>query len=176
MKLLSRKEPMFRRRLRGYLVARRKSVSIGKGCVLSNVDFTDGVTIEDYVRIIGDPRVIIGRDAYINCFSMIAGEITIGANVLISQYVNIWGRAHRFQEKDRLIWDQYGRHGIDDQGYDVAAVAIGRGAWIGPHVTVFRGITIGEGAVIGANSVVTGDVPAFGICYGTPARVVRYRT
>jgi acetyltransferase-like isoleucine patch superfamily enzyme len=89
--------------------------------------------------------------------------------------VNIWGRAHRFHKKDILIWDQFGVHGKDDQGYDIQPVVIGEGVWIGPLVTVFRGVTIGEGAVIGANSVVTKDIPAYAVAWGVPAMVQKYR-
>lgn len=171
----TKKDPIFLRRIRGIIVSKKKSVTIGRGCIVSGVHFSNGVTIEDYVRLLGDPKIILGKDVYINCFSMISGEITVEDNVLISQFVNIWGRAHRFMEKERLIWDQYGKHGVTDQGYDIAPVIIKRGAWIGPHVTVFRGVTIGTGAVIGANSVVTKNIPDFAVCYGSPARVVKFR-
>jgi len=106
---------------------------------------------------------------------MISGEIRIEDNVLISQYVNIWGSAHRFIEKNKLVWDQYGKHGVTDQGYDIAPVVIKRGSWIGPQVVIFRGVTIGEGAIIGANSTVTKDIPDFAVAYGSPAHVVKYR-
>lgn len=171
----ARKEALLVRRIRGLIVSKGKKVMIGKGCVVSGVIFSKGVTIEDYVRIMGEPTVYLGKDVYINCFSMISGEIQIEENVLISQYVNIWGRAHRFMDKDRLIWDQYGEHGVTDQGYDNAPVVIKRGAWIGPHVTIFRGVTVGKGAIIGANAVVTKDTPDFSVSYGVPARVIKYR-
>ncbi len=174
-KAFSSKEPHFIRRLRGRIVSRGKDVSIGRGCVINGVDFSCGVTIEDYVRIVGDPKVVIGQDVYINCFTMISGEIIIEDNVLISQFVNIWGRAHRFMEKDKLIWDQYGQHGITDQGYDIQPIKIKSGAWIGPHVTIFRGVIIGKGAVIGANAVVAKDVPEYAVCFGVPARVAKFR-
>lgn len=173
--LLARKNPLFIRRLRGYIVSRGKKVKIGRGCVISNTDFSDGVTIEDYVRIIGSPKISIGKDVYINCFTMICGDITIEDNVLISQFVNIWGRAHRYMKKNVLIWDQHGKHGTTDQGYDVQPVIIRSGAWIGPHVTVSRGVVIGTGAVIGANAVVTKDIPDYAVCFGVPARVVKFR-
>lgn len=173
--LLSRKEPAWVRRVRGRILSGKSRVSIGRGCVISGAKIAEGACIEDYVRIIGAPRVILGRDVYVNCFSMISGEIYIEDNVMISQFACIWGRAHRFSKRDVLIWDQHGVHGQTDQGYDVAPIRIRRGAWIGPHVTVFRGVTIGEGAVIGANAVVTSDVPDYAVCYGVPARVVKYR-
>jgi len=53
--------------------------------------------------------------------------------------------------------------------------AIGHDVWIGCNSTVLRGVTIGDGAVIGANSLVNKDVPAFAIAVGSPARVVKYR-
>lgn len=171
----ARKDPLLIRRIRGFVISRKKKVYIGRDCVINKVVFSNGVTIEDYVRILGNPQVHIGKDVYINCFTMISGEITIEDNVLISQFVNIWGRAHRFMEKDKLIWDQYGQHGVTDQGYDVQPVTIKVGAWIGPHVTISRGVTIGRGAVIGANAVVTKDVPDYAVCFGVPAKVVKFR-
>lgn len=52
---------------------------------------------------------------------------------------------------------------------------IGHDVWIGVGAVVLRGVIVGDGAVIGANSVVTRDVPAFGIVVGAPARLLRYR-
>lgn len=164
------------RRLRGLIVSKYTSVQIGRGCQLNNVIFSSGCTVGDYVRLTGTPQITLGKDCYINCFTMIGGEVTIGNNVLISQFVNIWGRAHRFDKKDQLIWDQHGTHGQDDQGYDVKPISIGDGAWIGPHVTIFRGVKIGRGAVVGANSVVTKDIEDFAIAWGVPAAVKRFRT
>jgi len=170
-----KKENSVFRRLRGRLISGKSKVSIGRGCVISNTIFSKGVTVEDYIRIMGNPKIRIGEDAYINCFTMISGDITIEENVLISQFVNIWGRAHRFIKKNKLIWDQYGKHGITDQGYDIQPVVIKKGAWIGPHVTIFRGVTIGKGAVIGANAVVTKNIPDYAVCFGAPAKIVKYR-
>jgi maltose O-acetyltransferase len=47
--------------------------------------------------------------------------------------------------------------------------------WIGARVIVLPGVTIGKGAIIGAGAVVTKDVPAYAICVGNPARVIRFR-
>ena len=174
-RILCEKENLWFRRLRGKLLSGKSRVSIGRGCVISSTSFSEGVTIEDYVRIMGNPKVKIGENVYINCFTMINGDITIEENVLISQFVNIWGSAHRFMKKDIAIWDQYGKHGITDQGHDVKPIIIKKGAWIGPHVTIFRGVTIGEGAVIGAGGVVTKSVPDYAVCFGIPAKIVKYR-
>lgn len=54
-------------------------------------------------------------------------------------------------------------------------VVIGNDVWIGTKATILRGVKIGNGAVIGANSVVTRDIPDFAIAVGAPARVIKYR-
>ncbi len=52
---------------------------------------------------------------------------------------------------------------------------IGHDVWIGANATVLRGVEVGNGAVIGANSMVNKDVPPYAIVGGTPARIIRYR-
>ena len=66
--------------------------------------------------------------------------------------------------------------GLRHSGHDSAPIHIGRNAWIGRGVTVLGGVTIGERAVVGANSVVTRDVPAGSIAVGAPARVLEGRS
>jgi len=48
--------------------------------------------------------------------------------------------------------------------------------WLGAKATVSRGVRIGQGAVIGANAVVTRDIPDYGVAVGVPARVIRTRS
>lgn len=74
-----------------------------------------------------------------------------------------------------------GLHGYDNaeepykyQGMSrIAPIRIGRGSWIGQNVVIMPGVTVGELCIIGANSVVSKDVPARSIALGVPARVVR---
>ena len=58
-------------------------------------------------------------------------------------------------------------------GVKIAPVRIANRAWLGFNVAVLPGVTVGEGAVVGACSVVTRDVPAWTIAAGNPARVLR---
>jgi acetyltransferase-like isoleucine patch superfamily enzyme len=80
-------------------------------------------------------------------------------------------------------------HAIDEVGIPIArstwvgdrsargadSVHVGRDVWIGGHSTVLSGVRIGDGAVVGAGSVVTKDIPPFSIAVGVPARVMRMR-
>jgi acetyltransferase-like isoleucine patch superfamily enzyme len=54
-------------------------------------------------------------------------------------------------------------------------ITIGRNVWLGARTTVLKGVTIGDGAIVSAGSVVTRDVPSFGMAMGVPARVVSWR-
>lgn len=63
---------------------------------------------------------------------------------------------------------------VSDLGYPPAPVRIKKGAWLGLHSIVLGGVTIGEGSVIAAGSVVTKDVPDFALAGGTPAKVLKY--
>jgi len=58
---------------------------------------------------------------------------------------------------------------------DIAPVHIGNDVWIGDCAFIKNGVTIGDGAIIGAHSVVTHDVPPYAIAVGIPARVIKYR-
>jgi len=162
----------FSQKFKGYLHSGKWTVRIGKYVLLSNVCLTDGVTINDFCRLFGDERIQIGENVYINCFCMMYGDIIIEKNVLISQFVNIWGRSHRFSIKDEPIWLQ---HDIGGQGYKTGKIVIEEDSWIGPHVTILRGVTIGKGSVIGAGAVVTKDVPDYAVVFGIPAEIKYYR-
>ncbi|MGC8751800.1 DapH/DapD/GlmU-related protein, partial [Hydrotalea sp.] len=49
-------------------------------------------------------------------------------------------------------------------------------AWIGFNVIILKGVTIGEGAIVGAGSVVTKDVPPYAVVAGNPAKIIKYTT
>ena len=57
---------------------------------------------------------------------------------------------------------------------NIKPIIIGNNVWLGFDVVVLKGVTIGDGAIIGAKSVVTRDIPAWSIAAGNPAQVVKY--
>ena len=88
-----------------------------------------------------------------------ADEITIGNNTFIGR--DVW------------IRDNNGGHHIIQTGYtDKAPIRIGDYVWIGSNVQIMKGVTIGDGAVIAGNSVVTTNIPARAMASGNPAKLV----
>jgi acetyltransferase-like isoleucine patch superfamily enzyme len=106
-----------------------------------------------------------GSGCYVGHSSTIAAHerITIGSNVMIADFVTIRDHEHRF--------DQPGLP-IRAQGVRSAAITIGDNVWIGSKATITSGVALGDSSVIGANSVVTHDVPPFSIVGGVPARLI----
>lgn len=144
---------------------KRKKVILHHDTSISRVEFKGKAVIEPYCRIIGDNKITIGDNFYANVGCHFLGEITIGNNVLVGPKTVIWGRDHGIS-KDQLI---------SDQGHIKLPIIIEDDVWIGANATILKGIKIGKGAVIGAGSVVTKDVPEYAIAVGNPARVVKYR-
>lgn len=110
---------------------------------------------------IGD-QVSINRDVTIDASD--GGHIRIGNNCLIGPYVLIRSADHAFGDSAKPI---------RCQGHTGGCIVIEDNCWIGGHVTVTRDVTIGTGSVIGANSVVTRDIPPFSLAAGNPAKVIR---
>lgn len=118
----------------------------------------------------------IGARTFIGRSNLIAAQsIEIGDDVLISWDVSIVDHdSHALdfavRAKDVLDW----AHGQKDwQHVAIAPVRICDKAWIGFGATILKGITIGEGAVVAAKSVVTKDVPPWTLVGGNPARFIR---
>jgi maltose O-acetyltransferase len=103
----------------------------------------------------------IGLNAYLN------RDVKIGKHVLMGQNVTILTTRHEFENPNIPIHEQ----GTSER----RPVRVGDDVWIGANSILLPGITIGDGAVIGAGSVVTRDIPPFAVVAGNPARVIRRR-
>ena len=135
----------------------------------------DGVSLFSGSRfVLGDisinqnAAIHIGARSIINVGGYISGEggLEIGQEVLIGPHVRIFSAGHAIHGGEISIY----RNPLT-----YASVSIDNGAWIGGGSTVLPGIRIGKGAVVGAGSVVTHDVPDFAIVAGNPARLLHYR-
>jgi acetyltransferase-like isoleucine patch superfamily enzyme len=101
------------------------------------------------------------------------GYLTIGAALSVTIEDDVLIAGHVF-----ISDNQHGMGRVDvpfkyQPLERIAPVRIGRGTWLGEHVVVLSGVSIGEMCVIGANSVVTGSIPPRCVAVGSPARVVR---
>ena len=112
-----------------------------------------------------DPRIVIGNRVTATGGLTLAAlhAITIEDDVMLAGNVFISDASHGFEHAD----EPYKYQPMSR----IAAVTIKRGCWIGQNVVVMPGVTIGEMAIVGANSVVTHDVPPRSIVAGSPARV-----
>lgn len=113
-------------------------------------------------------KLEIGDNNYFNnrlkivCFDF----IRIGNDCIVGDSVHFYDQNHRFGKLDRPI---------REQGYATDPICIGNDVWIGARCVILKGVTIGNGAIIGAGSVVTHSIPAYAIAGGIPARVLKMR-
>ena len=132
-----------------------------------------GLTLQAWDTFAGEhftPSLIIGDDVMLTDYIQIscAKEIRIGNNVLIGQGAYISDNSHGDADASAI-----GIPPLDRKLTSKGPVHIGNNVWIGRCSTILSGVTIGENAIIGANSVVTKDVPANCVAAGVPAKVLR---
>ena len=139
-------------KLRGFL-----SRPAFKSCG-ANLQVAGGVTVNFTTR------VELGRDVYLaqGCWLHAAGDITLEDGVQVGPYAALVSADHT--EVD-------GSYRFGESA--VAPIRICRGAWIAAHATVTKGIVVGRGALLGANSVATRDIPPFAKAGGVPARAIQ---
>ena len=147
------------------VLLKKRGVIVHHHSYISNLDFEGKATIEPYCRLNGDPKIKIGKNFYLNSNCHILGDIDIGDNVLIGPQTVIWGRDHGILKKDLIA----------NQPHKKEKIIIGNDVWIGAHATILKGVTIGNGAVIAAGSLVLKDVPEYAVMGGVPAKILKYR-
>lgn len=109
-------------------------------------------------------RVTLGENFFSNYnLVILAGnEVTFGDNVLIGPNCGIYGAGHAFDVKRRVEGLEYAR-----------PIRIGNNVWIGGHVSIVSGVTIGDDCIIAAGSVVVSDIPSGVLAGGNPCKVIR---
>ena len=141
-----------------------RAIEIPRG--YCDIRLADGVALDRGVVLLisgqsrGAEKIAIGRTAYINRLTMIdaSERIEIGANAMIGPFCYITDHDHVIGSSDALVSEP---------------TRIGERCWLGAHVTVLKGVSIGDDTVIGAGSVVTKSLPPRVIAVGNPARVLR---
>ena len=120
-----------------------------------------------WLTLPGEARVRIGGGTFLNIGVMVAAQhlVEIGDHCMFAIGCFVTDANHRFDQLDKPVTWQ----GFTSKG----PTRVGDNVWCGANVVITSGVTVGERCVIGANSVVTGDLPPFSIAAGVPARVLR---
>lgn len=129
----------------------------------------DNLIIHQGVRFRGIHRIRAGRNVQIGVdnFLQASGGLTLEDDVMLGPGVKIWTINHRFDNPDLPIYDQ---------GYQYKPVHIGKGVWLGANVFVLPGVTLPEGCVVTAGSLVgIKRYPPWSILSGNPCRVIGNR-
>jgi acetyltransferase-like isoleucine patch superfamily enzyme len=129
----------------------------------------DDVAIDDNCRLLSANNAVlkigrntaIGKDCIFNC----GADLTIGKKCLFGSTIYI-------NSSDHVI---SGKGFIKDSGYVHEPIVIEDGSFIGGLVSIKKGVKIKKGAVVGANSVVTHDLPEYSINVGVPAKTIKIR-
>jgi galactoside O-acetyltransferase len=146
--------------------------------------------LEEGIRIVGFDRIAIGDGVGIMFNSSIyaqRGECVIGEGTSINANVHIGAADGRIdigrkvligpncvlRAADHEFADS--RRAISEQGHRPGEIVLEDDVWLGANVVVTRNVRIGAGAVVGAGSVVTSDIPPYAMAAGVPARVIRMR-
>ena len=135
-----------------------------------NIFITDNAAIKEGARICScneDAIIKIGKNTTIGYHNFIyaSEKIIIGDDCLIAPFVYIVDSNHKI-DRDKKI---------NRQPNETSPIIIGNDVWIASHVTILKGVTIGDGVVIAANSLVNKDVEPYSIVGGSPAKKIGER-
>lgn len=148
-----------------------QGVYIGKNCSLKgkeHITLEDAVVVRPYAQIWSGGTVRIGQGSEIGerCRISIANSLNIGEKVLLSPNIYITDCDHEYRNLKIPVIDQ----GVVQKGQ---TVTIGDSSYIGINAVIVGNVKIGKHCVIGANSVVTKNVPDYCVAVGSPAKVIK---
>ncbi|MEN7551535.1 sugar O-acetyltransferase [Rapidithrix thailandica] len=119
-------------------------------------------------------HISIGKNTFVNtnCMFLDNNKITIGDNVLIGPYVQIYTAGHPLKAEKRIRHEEAGEENASYLTF-TKPVSIGNNSWVGGNTVIMPGVRIGQNVTIGAGSVVTKDIPDDVLAFGNPCKVIR---
>ncbi len=185
------------------LVLRAKGISVGKGFYIQGVPFlklrgpskniligenvtingdidlrireNGRIVIEDDVTFDNGCRLVAANDALLTfharadigprCVFNCGVDISIGEDTLMANSCLLQSSAHGVSKSSI----------IRKQNHTYGKISVGRDCWLGARVTILKAVDVKQGAIIGANAVVTKDIPAYSISAGIPAKIIGER-
>lgn len=149
----------------GVYIGRRVHIVNGK-----KIELGKNVAIRPDVDLFARDKIRIGDGCDIGTRNRIVGNVIIEKKVLFGPDNYICSVDHCYEDINVPIIEQ-GAYVVNNNGHD--ELKIGEGSWIGTHVAIIGNVHIGKNCVIGANAVVTRDVPDFSVAVGIPAKVIK---
>lgn len=148
-------------------------VVVGEDCFVENSELHEHVQLNRRNFI---SHAILGSCTYTGVNTVIK-HAEIGKYCSISWNVSITGNTHNYKTLSPHPLSHFPSFGFVEERSPLAykTVKIGNDVWIGMNTCILPGVQVGDGAIIGAGSVVTKDVPAYAIVAGNPAKVIKYR-
>jgi len=118
-------------------------------------------------------KLVFGKNVQINDYVHIVAmeNVSVGDNVLIASHVFISDNSHGSYKGDEN--DSHPIEPPTERKYVTSPVVIGKNTWIGEGVIIMPGVTIGDGCVIGAHSVVSKSIPNYMVAVGAPAKAIK---
>ena len=157
-----------------------KNLYIGKACKIVNakaINFGNDISIMPYTMLVCHQNggMEIGDGTEIGMFSRIAsqGKVIIGKNVFSGPHIFIADYNHEYRDIEKPIKSQGNLIKPSSDFNRGGGVSIGDDTWIGTNVVIAGTVKIGRHCVIGANSVVTHDIPDYCVAVGSPCKVVK---
>ncbi len=162
-----------------YGVKHTKNLYIGLGSKLvgggGNIILSDNVKIMPQAMLVslGKGIIEIGECTEVSMYSRVAsvGHVAIGSHVLMGPHVFIADYNHEYRDPGKPVMYQGNAFVASSDGS--FSLSIGDDCWIGTNVVIVGNVCIGKHCVIGANSVVTKDIPDYSVAAGIPAKVVK---
>jgi acetyltransferase-like isoleucine patch superfamily enzyme len=158
----------------GVVLGRRTRVHAGGA---GRLVLAPGVWIGDDCELSTQESISLGAHTSLQNRSTLLGHVTLGAGCVCAANLYISSAWHHFEDDAPLPirWQDAQANAGAASLARSRPVAVGDDCWIGINVVIAPGVCIGRGCVIGANSVVTRDVPPYSVAAGAPARVIRPR-